>query len=117
MVNPAQRLDFARFSSDALLACFRRERDILRELSPGIPVTTNFMATNCKSIDYWRWAPEVDVISNDNYLLAEKADGYLDLANVRRHDQVAGRRRPVAADGALDERGELAPAQHRQAPG
>ena len=72
MVNPAQRLDFARFSSDALLDCFRRERDILRELSPGIPVTTNFMATNCKSTDYWRWAPEVDVISNDNYLLAEK---------------------------------------------
>jgi len=80
VVNPAQRLDFARFSSDALLACFRRERDILRELSPGIPVTTNFMATNCKSTDYWRWAPEVDVISNDNYLLAEKPDGYLDLS-------------------------------------
>jgi beta-galactosidase len=80
VVNPAQRLDFARFSSDALLECFRRERDILRELSPGIPVTTNFMATNCKSVDYWRWAPEVDVISNDNYLLAEKPDGYLDLA-------------------------------------
>ena len=72
VVNPAQRLDFARFSSDALLACFRRERDILHELSPGIPVTTNFMATNCKSVDYWRWAPEVDVISNDNYLLAEQ---------------------------------------------
>ena len=72
MVNPAQRLDFARFSSDALLDCFRRERDILRELSPGVPVTTNFMATNCKSVDYWRWAPEVDVISNDNYLIAER---------------------------------------------
>jgi beta-galactosidase len=79
-VNPAQRLDFARFNSAELLGCFRRERDILRELSPGIPVTTNFMATNCKSVDYWRWAPEVDVISNDNYLLAEKPDGYLDLA-------------------------------------
>ena len=79
-VNPAHRLDFARFSSDALLDCFRRERDILHELSPGIPVTTNFMATNCKSVDYWRWAPEVDVISNDNYLIAEAADNYLDLA-------------------------------------
>jgi beta-galactosidase len=80
VVNPAQRLDFARFSSDALLACFRRERDILRELSPGIPVTTNFMATNCKPVDYWRWAPEVDVISNDNYLIAERPDNYIDLA-------------------------------------
>jgi len=80
VVNPAQRLDFARFSSDALLACFTRERDILRELSPGVPVTTNFMANNCKSVDYWRWAREVDVISNDNYLIAERADSYLDLA-------------------------------------
>jgi beta-galactosidase len=80
VVNPAQRLDFARFSSDALLACFRRERDILHELSPGIPVTTNFMATNCKSVDYWRWAPEFDVISNSNYLTAEATDGYLGLA-------------------------------------
>jgi len=80
VVNPAQRLDFARFSSNALLDCFRRERDILHELSPGIPVTTNFMANNCKSVDYWRWAPEVDVISNDNYLTAEDPEGYLGLA-------------------------------------
>jgi beta-galactosidase len=79
-VNPAHQLDFARFSSGALLDCFRRERDILRDLSPGIPVTTNFMATNCKSVDYWRWAPEIDVISNDNYLIAEADDNYLDLA-------------------------------------
>jgi beta-galactosidase len=79
-VNPAHRLDFARFSSDALLECFRRERDILHALAPGVPVTTNFMATNCKSVDYWRWAPEVDVISNDNYLIAEATDSYLDLA-------------------------------------
>jgi beta-galactosidase len=80
VVNPALRLDYARFSSDALLACFTRERDILHELAPGIPVTTNFMATNCKAVDYWRWAPEVDVISNDNYLTAERTDNYLELA-------------------------------------
>jgi beta-galactosidase len=79
-VNPAQRLDFARFSSAELLACYLRERGILRELSPGVPVTTNFMANNCKSVDYWRWAAEVDVISNDNYLVAERTDAYLDLA-------------------------------------
>ena len=80
VVNPALRLDYARFSNDALLDCFIRERDILHELAPGIPVTTNFMATNCKSVDYWRWAPEVDVISNDNYLVAERSDNYLELA-------------------------------------
>ena len=47
---------------------------------PGIPVTTNFMATNCKSVDYWQWAREVDVVSNDHYLIAEATDSHLDLA-------------------------------------
>ena len=44
-VNPAQQLDFRRFSSTEYLECYRLERDILRELSPDVPVTTNFMAT------------------------------------------------------------------------
>ena len=41
--NPTQQLDFRRFSSDQLLANFVAERDVLHELSPGVPVTTNFM--------------------------------------------------------------------------
>jgi beta-galactosidase len=79
-MNPAQELDFLRFSSDAYLECFRRERDILHRLSPGVPVTTNFMATNCKNVDYWRWAADVDVVSNDHYLQAEEPDNHVDLA-------------------------------------
>jgi len=80
VVNPAQQLDYRRFSSDALLDCYRRERDILRKLAPGIPVTTNFMVTNCKDIDGWGWAQEVDVVSNDHYLRAEEPDNHIDLA-------------------------------------
>lgn len=80
VVNPAQRLDFARFTNHALLECFRRERDILHRLSPGIPVTTNFMATNCPSVDYWTWADEVDIVSNDHYLVAERTDNHVLLA-------------------------------------
>jgi len=80
VVNPAQRLDFARFTSDALLACFTAERDILHELSPGIPVTTNFMATSCPSMDLWRWAREVDVVSNDHYLTAAEVRNHVTLA-------------------------------------
>jgi beta-galactosidase len=79
-VNPAQRLDFYRFSSDAYLACFRRERDILHELSPGVPVTTNLMATTCKEIDSWQWASEVDVVATNHYLKAELPDNHIDLA-------------------------------------
>jgi beta-galactosidase len=77
VVNPAQRLDFKRFSSDALLECFVLERDILRAATPHLPVTTNFMATNCPSVDYWKWAREVDVVANDYYLVAEREDNHI----------------------------------------
>lgn len=80
VLNPARKLDFMRFCSDALLRLFRAERDILRAATPGVPVTTNFMATTCKNIDYWTWAREVDVVANDHYLRAAQDDNHIDLA-------------------------------------
>jgi beta-galactosidase len=80
VVNPAQQLDFARFSNDALLGCFLIEKRILHELSPGVPVTTNYMATSCPSIDYWKWSREMDIISNDHYLTASREDAHVMLA-------------------------------------
>lgn len=77
--NPAHRLDYARFSSDALLECFILERDAIRRHASQ-PITTNFMATSCPSVDYWRWAPEVDVVSNDHYLTASRLDAHVMLA-------------------------------------
>jgi beta-galactosidase len=79
-VNPAQQLDFHRFSSDEHLACYLAERDALREVTPEIPITTNFMATNCPNINYWRWAGEVDVIANNHYLNAEDPYRTVDLS-------------------------------------
>lgn len=64
--NPTQSLDFDRFSSDELLACFLEEKAVLREVTPDIPVTTNFMGT-FRNVDYWTWAPHVDVVSDDLY--------------------------------------------------
>ncbi|HLN77632.1 MAG TPA: beta-galactosidase [Nocardioidaceae bacterium] len=79
--NPTQQLDFRRFSSDELLANFVAERDILHELSPGVPVTTNFMVMqHVREMDYWAWAREVDVVSNDHYLTAADPDGHIELA-------------------------------------
>ena len=80
VVNPAHQLDYLRFSSDTHLANYRRERDILRALSPGVPVTTNFMIANCKTMDYWKWAAEVDIVANDHYLKAERTDNHIELA-------------------------------------
>ncbi|MDG6101896.1 beta-galactosidase [Dactylosporangium aurantiacum] len=78
--NPTQELDFRRFSSDALLALFTAERDILHRLTPRIPVTTNFMAGMFDRLDYWRWAPQTDVVSTDHYLTAAEPDNHLGLA-------------------------------------
>ena len=66
--NPTQQLDFARFSSDALLDYHRAERDVLRQHST-VPVTTNFMISEHQSEqDYFAWAPDMDVVSQDHYL-------------------------------------------------
>lgn len=68
--NPGQQLDFKRFSSDALKQYLRAERDILRELTPAVPVTTNFMVMGETSgMDFADWAAEVDFVSNDHYVL------------------------------------------------
>lgn len=64
--NPTLLLDFDRFSSDELLECFLAEKAILREVTPEVPVTTNFMGL-FRGLDYWTWAPHVDVISDDLY--------------------------------------------------
>jgi len=65
-LNPAQLLDFARFSDDALLRCYQLERDIIREHSDK-PVTTNFIGLVNKPVDFYRWAREQDVVSYDSY--------------------------------------------------
>lgn len=77
-VNPTQQLDFWRFSSDELLDCFRAEAAILRARSDH-PVTTNFMSF-FKPVDYFRWASEMDVVSNDHYLMADDPDPAEELA-------------------------------------
>ena len=81
-VNPTQQLDFARFSSDSLLECFRAEAGIIRAASDH-PVTTNFMGFNMglnAPIDYWRWSEEMDIVSNDHYLKAEDGRNFQELA-------------------------------------
>lgn len=79
--NPTQQLDFRRFSSDELLDNFCLERDILREVTPHVPVTTNFMVTShVRNMDYFRWAPQMDVVSNDHYVEGERPDPHVELS-------------------------------------
>ncbi len=64
--NPSQGMDWRRFGSDELLDHHRAERDMIRRHSPDVPVTTNFMGM-FRPLDYWRWAAEEDVVSQDTY--------------------------------------------------
>lgn len=80
--NPAQQLDYRRFADATIRENFRAERDILHELSPGVPVTTNFMTalSQCDSIDYWAWGREVDLVTNDHYLITDGRRTHVNLA-------------------------------------
>ncbi|QIJ61061.1 beta-galactosidase [Streptomyces sp. JB150] len=80
--NPAQALDYKRFADATLRENFRAERDILHRLSPGVPVTTNFMTalSQCDSIDYWAWGREVDLVTNDHYLITDGRRTHVNLA-------------------------------------
>ncbi|MFJ5228138.1 beta-galactosidase [Streptomyces sp. NPDC088400] len=80
--NPAHLLDYARFADATMRENFVRERDILHRLSPGIPVTTNFMTalSQCDSVDYWAWGREVDLVTNDHYLITDGRRTHVNLA-------------------------------------
>ncbi|MFB2600025.1 beta-galactosidase [Herbiconiux sp. P17] len=79
--NPGLLLDFARFTSDALLDHYLAERAVLREVTPLVPVTTNFMVMGEPGADdYSRWAEEVDLVANDHYLRRDDPHPAGDLA-------------------------------------
>ncbi|MEV7107249.1 beta-galactosidase [Streptomyces atroolivaceus] len=80
-VNPTQQLDFARFSSDEQLVHYRALRDVLREVTPHVPTTTNFMMTTAnKWLDYFSWSGDMDVVANDHYLTSRDPEAHIGLA-------------------------------------
>jgi len=66
-------LDWRRFVTDRTIAFFENEIKPLRELTPDIPVTANFMGGNPSEshvfydLDYQKFAEHVDVVSWDSY--------------------------------------------------
>ena len=59
-------LDWQRFISDRALDFFLAECAPLREITPETPLTTNFMQPDV-GLDYWKFAPHVDIVSWDSY--------------------------------------------------
>lgn len=60
------KLDWKRFTTHQTIDFFRDESAPLRELTPDVPVTTNFMGLY-QGLDYRRFAEVVDVVSWDSY--------------------------------------------------
>ena len=60
--NPALLLDWARFSSDTIVAFVTMQADVLRELTPNIPVTTNLRALQ-RRFDHFDIAKVLDFVS------------------------------------------------------
>lgn len=80
-LNPGQQLDFQRFNSWALMDYYRELLAVLREVTPNVPCTTNLMASSAtKSMDYFDWAKDLDVIANDHYLVAADPERNIELA-------------------------------------
>jgi beta-galactosidase len=79
--NPTHVLDFMRFSSDAVLGYYVAERDVLRSITPQIPISTNFMVLNdTNPVDYASWAAEMDIVTNDHYAWAANLEPQFELS-------------------------------------
>ncbi|GAA4768299.1 beta-galactosidase [Microbacterium gilvum] len=79
VVNPAQRLDFLRFTDHQLRQCYIAERDAIRAHAAQ-PITTNFMANQSWTTDLWAWGREVDVVADDHYLWAPDEEAHIGLS-------------------------------------
>lgn len=79
--NPGQTLDYWRFMNASLLGCYEFEEEILRAITPNIPLTTNLMV-KFKPVNAYDWAKHMDIISFDMY----PAPGTLPSWNALQHD-------------------------------
>lgn len=78
-------VDYFRFMTDSNIACYNNERDVIRAITPAIPITTNMMGAY-KPFDYRRWASEIDVISWDCYPQPNDSPDYIAFM----HDMMRG---------------------------
>ncbi|HEV7300287.1 MAG TPA: beta-galactosidase [Tepidisphaeraceae bacterium] len=59
-------LDWMRFTNEQLIDWYQFEANILRPITPGIPITTNFMTTT-HGLNYQAISRVVDVVADDQY--------------------------------------------------
>jgi len=65
-VNTSLLLEWKRFTNECYMEVARAETDILREITPDTPITTNFLY-EFGMLDYHAWADMVDFISVSSF--------------------------------------------------
>jgi len=78
-------IDYRRFMSQSLLACYENEKDQVKQFSPQIPVTTNVWDISNR-LDLFEWGKSMDVVSWDNY--PSNLDHYSTISF--KHDVIRG---------------------------
>jgi beta-galactosidase len=86
--NPSLALDYRRFMSSSFDTFQASQIKILRELSPGRPITHNFMGFLPEILDYQQLARDLDFASWDNYPMFRN-DPYPGRMGLN-HDQTRG---------------------------
>ena len=87
-------LDWQRFKTVQTIDFYKAETAPLREITPEVPITTNFM-NGSDTLDYWAFARAVDVISWDSYPNWHESVDEIDEAvtTARQHDQCRAMKR------------------------
>jgi beta-galactosidase len=81
--NPAHRLDWARFSSDQVVAFDKVQTDILRGLSPGRDIVHNYMGM-FTAFDHFKLGAQLNVATWDSYPLGFLESAWWDNATKER---------------------------------
>ncbi len=103
------KLDWRRFVTDQTVDFMQNEISAIRQFSKNTPVTTNMMGT-FEGLNYWKFAPLLDVISWDAYPLFYDRDDTVDVAvgTSFAHDLNRSlKSKPVHADRKQSQRAEL----------
>jgi beta-galactosidase len=85
--SPTHRLDFMRFSSDQVKSFNKAQVEIIRALSPGRPVTHNYMNQNT-DFDHYAVGEDLDIASWDVYPMGGLVHGRLTDAEKARYLRV-----------------------------
>lgn len=75
----AMKLCWDRFVTDSHISFYENEIAPIREITPDIPITTNFMRMY-NGIDYQKFAKHLDLVSWDNYPCFGESESNIDAA-------------------------------------